>query len=91
MSEKSSFTSISLLVLAYHVGDNTAALGFKYKKKKMKRKGAQIDFLFLEQESEQENCHKGQPPAAGFMQPVFGVPIILSHMSVGVAPPPPSL
>ena len=38
--------------------------GFKYQKKK--KKSAQIDFLFLEQESEQENCHVWQTAAGWF-------------------------
>lgn len=36
-------------------------------KKYKKKKPAQIDFLFLEQESEQESCHVGQTATEWFL------------------------
>lgn len=43
-------------------------MGLDFKSKKIqKKKPAQIDFLFLEQESEQESCHVGQTATEWFL------------------------
>lgn len=54
----------SLFVLKYSLRENTMGWGFK--DPPPKKKGTQIDFLFLEQASEQENCHVWQTAAGRF-------------------------